>query len=120
MWQIYYPRHLPGDTCKVVTYVKTFIDRSVAIVNLLDHPMASASLMVLDVVTGEETLRLVNVYHCRDSLLFSSGQRRCYAPEPHFSFLFFSLNCPLVTSSPLPHHSAYYPLLTPFLTIYKA
>ena len=41
----------------------------------------------------------------------------CYAPKPYFSFL---LDCPLVMSSPLPHHSAYYPLLTPFLTIHKA
>ena len=62
-WQIYYPRHDEGDTCKVVTYVKTFIDRSVAVTNLLSHPMASPSSMVLDVVTGDETLRLVNIYH---------------------------------------------------------
>ena len=41
----------------------------------------------------------------------------CYAPRPPF---FFSLDCSLVTTSPLPHHSAYYPLLTSFLTIYKA
>ena len=41
----------------------------------------------------------------------------CYAPEPYFSFLW---TAPLVTSFPLPHHSTYYPLLTSFLTIYKA
>ena len=45
---------------------------------------------------------------------------KCYAPEPYFSFLWIAPPPPLVTSSPLPHHSAYYPLLTPFLTIYKA
>ena len=41
----------------------------------------------------------------------------CYTPKSHFSFLW---TAPFVMSSPLPHHSAYYPLLTPFLTIYKA
>ena len=34
----------------------------------------------------------------------------CYALKPHFSFLW---TASLVTSSLLPHHSAYYPLLTP-------
>ena len=62
-WQIYYPKHSPDERCLVVTYVKTQIDKSVSVVNHLSHPLASASSMVLDIVTGRETLRLVNVYH---------------------------------------------------------
>ena len=62
-WRIYYPPHAPEDTCKVATYVKSDIDRSVIITNHLTHPMASPSSMVLSVITGKETLTLVNVYH---------------------------------------------------------
>ena len=63
MWTIYYPCLLPGDICKVVIYVRVALDRSITFLPQLDHPLASASSMVLDVITGDETLRLINVYH---------------------------------------------------------
>ena len=63
MWTIYYPRLLPGDVCKVVIYVRVALDRSIIFRPQLDHPLASASSMVLDIFTGDETLRLINVYH---------------------------------------------------------
>jgi hypothetical protein len=62
-WQLYYPKHQPDERCLVATYVKTQIDKSISVVNHLTHPMATASSMVVDIVTGNETLRLINVYH---------------------------------------------------------
>ena len=63
MWSIYYPPLLPDEVCKVVTYVRVDLDRSVVIRNHTNHPLASASSMVLDVATGDKTLRIINIYH---------------------------------------------------------
>ena len=62
-WQLYYPKHDPTDRCLVATYVRIQLDKSVAVVNHLTHPIASPSSMMLDIIVGNETLRLVNVYH---------------------------------------------------------
>ena len=62
-WQLHYPPHLPDERCLVATYVKTQIDKSVSVVNHLTHPMATASSMIIDIVTGNKVLRLINVYH---------------------------------------------------------
>jgi hypothetical protein len=63
MWQIYYPPLLPDNVYKVIMYIHTNLDCSIVVVNHLTHPMASASSRVLNVITSNETLRLVNIYH---------------------------------------------------------
>ena len=62
-WQLYYPKHEPTDRCLVATYIRIQLDKSIAVVNHLSHPIASPSSMILDIIIGNETLRLINAYH---------------------------------------------------------
>jgi len=64
-WESFLPPHSPSDICKVSVYVRTDLARSATIINNLTHPLASASLMVLDLHLNEEQICLVNVYHSR-------------------------------------------------------
>ena len=110
MWTIYYPRLLSDKVCKVVIYVRMGLNRSIIVHNHTDHPLATASSMVLDVITGNETLRLVNLYHQvpRDGGGHALPHLLAYEPDPLVPTLFlgdFNTHSPawsLPHSDPLP------------------
>ena len=63
LWESFLPRHSPTDRCKVAVFIKAEFARSFQITNILDHPLASPTSMVIDVEYGDKSFRIVNIYH---------------------------------------------------------
>ena len=64
----YLPIHSGTDICKVAIFVCAELARSISIIPLLAHPAASLSSMVMDIIAGDETLCVYNIYHdCPES-----------------------------------------------------
>ena len=103
-YQIYYPTHQPGERCLVVMYVKTQIDRSVSVINHLTHPMATASSMVVDIVTGNEAIHLINVYHQ------ISREENGHHSIPHILLSELDQSIPTLFIGDLNTHSIYWSL----------
>jgi len=64
MWECFLPSFTdPNEVC-VAAYVKYDLARTFSIVNNLSHPLSTLESMVLNFSFEDESLRIVNVYHC--------------------------------------------------------
>jgi hypothetical protein len=61
LWEILYPRSLPGQRCKVVAY-RRIASTHFTVTNRIDLS-SNYHLMTLDVHTDHETFRIYNIYH---------------------------------------------------------
>jgi hypothetical protein len=103
-WQLYYPKHSPDKHCLITTYIKMQINKSVSVVNHLAHPMATASSMVVDIITGNESLCLINVYHQ------ISRDKPGHHSIPHILSTKLDQSIPILFMGDLNTHSIYWSL----------
>jgi len=62
LWTVYLPAHSPSDICKVAIYVKSHLSHLVF--NQLSVPYTTPCFMAIDIILPQESIRLINVYHC--------------------------------------------------------
>lgn len=63
MWRPFLPKAFAADTCKVVAYIRVQLLSSILVTNLLDHPLASPSCLVLDFVFEADHFQVICFYH---------------------------------------------------------
>ena len=63
MWHAFLPKAFATDTCKVVAYVRERLLSSILVTNLLDHPLASPSCLILDFAYEEDHFQVICFYH---------------------------------------------------------
>ena len=63
MWHPFLPKAFATDTCKVVAYIREQLLSSLTVTNLLDHPLASPSCLVLDVSFETDHFQVICLYH---------------------------------------------------------
>jgi hypothetical protein len=64
MWECYLPAHNQSETCKVVIYVRLSLASRIFIRTRHDLTISSLTSMVMDLMIGDDILRLINIYHC--------------------------------------------------------
>jgi len=64
MWECFLPSFTDPKQVHIAAYIKFDLVRTFSIHNNLSHPLSTLESMVLDFSFEEETLRIVNVYHC--------------------------------------------------------
>jgi endonuclease/exonuclease/phosphatase family metal-dependent hydrolase len=62
-WDTFAPNLNPGETPKVVAFVRKTIARECVVINDASHPAANNRCLVLNITHGHESLRVVNYYH---------------------------------------------------------
>ena len=64
MWDTHLPKHGSDNTCKVTIYTKKMLLRMHTVRLRYDHPLASLTLMVMDITNANNmTLHIINTYH---------------------------------------------------------
>ena len=63
MWHPFLLKAFAMDTCKVVAYICEQLLSSLTVTNLLDHPLASPSCLVLDVSFETDHFQVICFYH---------------------------------------------------------
>jgi hypothetical protein len=64
MWECYLPAHNASKICKVAIYVKLTFTSRIFLRCRHDLPLSSLTSMVLDLMIGDDFLRIINIYHC--------------------------------------------------------
>jgi len=64
MWESFLPAHSPDDICKVTAYVRSNLAKWLLIWNCLILPMSGPNCLVLDIVSNDKAICLINFYHC--------------------------------------------------------
>ena len=62
MWESFLPSHSPDNICKVATYVRSNLAKQLLIQNHLTLPFSGPNCLVLDIVSDDEAIRLINFY----------------------------------------------------------
>ena len=64
MWESFLPSHSPDDICKVAAYMCSNLAKQLLIWNHLTLPFSGTNCLVLDIVSDDEAIHLINFYHC--------------------------------------------------------
>ena len=62
MWECYLPPHLPDQTCKVATYIRTDLVKR-TFVQCRDDLLSSPSAIIIDLSIHDDIICLLNIYH---------------------------------------------------------
>jgi hypothetical protein len=77
LWDVLYPKHNPGERCKVVAY-RRISSTSFTVTNRLDLA-SNYHTLTIDVHTDTETFRIYNIYH--DAHTANTGNETSRADE---------------------------------------
>jgi len=64
MWECFLPSFTDPASVQVAAYIKTDFACTFAITNVLSHPISSPESMILDISFEQESLHIINIYHC--------------------------------------------------------
>jgi len=64
MWESFLPAHSPDNICKVTAYVCSDLAKWLLIRNYLALPISGPNCLVLDIVSDDKVICLINFYHC--------------------------------------------------------